>query len=121
MNSQGEAARAALWRAGVRAWRTAKRLDLVARAEPTVWRLARAIGGKPVGSETTVELRHGITLISPSAYRDVRTLRAAMYEPDVTRLFEKTLRPGMTILDVGAYIGYYSVLASRLVGPEGRV
>ncbi|MDE2292106.1 MAG: FkbM family methyltransferase, partial [Elusimicrobia bacterium] len=30
-------------------------------------------------------------------------------------------RPGMTFVDLGANIGYYSVLASRLVGPEGRV
>jgi FkbM family methyltransferase len=44
-----------------------------------------------------------------------------MYEPEVTRLFERTLRGGMVVVDVGAYIGYYTVLASRLVGASGRI
>lgn len=30
-------------------------------------------------------------------------------------------RPGMTVLDVGANLGLYSLLLSRLVGPSGRV
>lgn len=43
------------------------------------------------------------------------------YEPETTRLFETLLRPGMTVLDVGAHVGYYSMLAARLVGPAGHV
>jgi len=31
------------------------------------------------------------------------------------------LRPGMTVLDVGAHHGYYALLASRRVGSSGRV
>jgi FkbM family methyltransferase len=31
------------------------------------------------------------------------------------------LRPGMTAVDVGAYMGVYSCLMGKLVGPEGRV
>src|SRR5580658_2066437 len=31
------------------------------------------------------------------------------------------LRPGMTVLDIGAHHGYYTLLASRRVGPSGRV
>jgi len=34
---------------------------------------------------------------------------------------QRYLRPGMTVLDVGAHHGLYSVLASRLVGAAGRV
>jgi FkbM family methyltransferase len=43
------------------------------------------------------------------------------WELDVCALLERTLQPGMTFVDVGANIGYFSVLASRLVGSEGRV
>jgi FkbM family methyltransferase len=43
------------------------------------------------------------------------------YEPSETRLFQGLLRPGMTFIDVGANLGYYTVLASKLVGPAGRV
>jgi FkbM family methyltransferase len=34
---------------------------------------------------------------------------------------ERFLRPGMTMLDIGAHHGYYTLLASRKVGPSGLV
>ena len=43
------------------------------------------------------------------------------YEPQQSALFERTLKPGDTVFDVGAHAGYYTLLASRLVGPEGHV
>jgi len=33
----------------------------------------------------------------------------------------RLLRPGMTVLDAGAHHGFYTLLASKLVGREGRV
>jgi len=38
-----------------------------------------------------------------------------------TRYVAATLRPGQTFVDVGAHVGYYSVLATIVVGAEGRV
>ena len=43
------------------------------------------------------------------------------WEPDVAAFFEARLRPGMRFVDVGANLGYFSVLASRLVGLTGQV
>lgn len=37
------------------------------------------------------------------------------------RTFYEAIRPGDTVLDVGAFIGYYTLLASRRVGPTGLV
>jgi FkbM family methyltransferase len=34
---------------------------------------------------------------------------------------ERFLRPGMTVLDIGAHHGFYTLLASRKVGADGRV
>jgi FkbM family methyltransferase len=34
---------------------------------------------------------------------------------------QRHLRPGMTFYDVGANIGFFSLLAARIVGPAGRV
>jgi FkbM family methyltransferase len=44
-----------------------------------------------------------------------------VWEPNLTRWIRQRLRPGDTFVDVGANIGYYSLLASALVGPAGRV
>jgi FkbM family methyltransferase len=43
------------------------------------------------------------------------------YEREQTRLFRQLVRPGDAVLDVGAAAGYYTLLASRLVGKKGRV
>ncbi len=43
------------------------------------------------------------------------------WEPGVTRLVEKVLEPDMTAVDVGAHIGYFSLLAARRVGSTGHV
>ncbi len=43
------------------------------------------------------------------------------YEPEVTRVLEALLRPGMTFVDIGANVGYHALLGSRLVGPTGQV
>ncbi len=43
------------------------------------------------------------------------------YEPHLTSFFRTTIRPGMNVVDVGANIGYYSMMSSSLVGPGGHV
>jgi len=43
------------------------------------------------------------------------------WEPHVTRLFVEHLSEGMTVLDIGANIGYFTFLAASRVGPSGRV
>jgi FkbM family methyltransferase len=45
----------------------------------------------------------------------------ADYEPHVRTVLSKLLRPGDTFLDIGANIGYFSMLAAHLVGGQGRV
>jgi FkbM family methyltransferase len=44
-----------------------------------------------------------------------------VWEPNITAWMKSCLRPGDTFVDVGANIGYYTLLASQLVGPSGRV
>jgi FkbM family methyltransferase len=43
------------------------------------------------------------------------------WEPRMTQWLSRRLGPGDTFIDVGANIGYFSVLGSQLVGPTGRV
>jgi FkbM family methyltransferase len=44
-----------------------------------------------------------------------------VYEPASTKLLLSDLRPGHVVLDIGANIGYYTLLAARIVGPQGKV
>ena len=46
---------------------------------------------------------------------------SGVWEPHVTAVFPRLLAPGDVCVDVGAHVGYYTLLASRLVGRNGRV
>lgn len=43
------------------------------------------------------------------------------FEPLQTKLFLESLTEGMTVFDIGANVGYYTVLASKMVGAKGKV
>ncbi len=43
------------------------------------------------------------------------------YEPEQTQAFQKMIHPGQVVFDVGAHYGYYTLLASVLAGPNGKV
>lgn len=43
------------------------------------------------------------------------------YEFSKQRLFARIVQPGWTVFDVGAHVGFYTLLSSILVGPEGAV
>jgi FkbM family methyltransferase len=42
-------------------------------------------------------------------------------ERGLTRCFERLVKPGMTVVDIGASIGIYTLHAARLAGPSGTV
>jgi len=44
-----------------------------------------------------------------------------IYERGTTEIFKKVTKRGMTVFDIGAHIGYYTLLARSLVGSEGIV
>jgi FkbM family methyltransferase len=50
-----------------------------------------------------------------------RLMWAGSYEPELVRLLKGFLDPGMTLVDVGAQVGYFSVVAAALVGQTGAV
>ncbi|HJT23890.1 MAG TPA: FkbM family methyltransferase, partial [bacterium] len=55
---------------------------------------------------------------------DKDTLELAVhevYEPVETGLLKEHLKPGQVFVDIGANIGYYTLLATRIVGPKGKV
>lgn len=44
-----------------------------------------------------------------------------IWEKNVSILFESVLKEGMTVIDLGSHIGYFSILAGMKVRPSGRV
>lgn len=77
-----------------------------------------AFRSRPVSARTF----YGATLTGTTEdfiHRNVYFFGA--WEPHLTYWIQHALKPGEIFVDVGANVGYFSLLASRLVGPEGRV
>lgn len=43
------------------------------------------------------------------------------WEPEMTKMFKKTIKSGMTVLDVGANMGYYTLLMGKLMKNKGKI
>lgn len=57
----------------------------------------------------------------PASRGKILRVLLGTYEPEQTALFGSHVSPGGTLLDVGAHVGFYTILGSRLVGEEGAV
>jgi FkbM family methyltransferase len=83
-----------------------KALRLPLRAIPKHWRLP-ILRGRLRGKKWIVGSGiHGCWL--------------GLFEPQ-QQPFERTINPGSTVFDIGAHVGFLTMLARELVGPEGRV
>ena len=51
----------------------------------------------------------------------LRAWQEGREEAQMTSLFMQAVEPGGFVLDVGGYLGYFTLLAARAAGPQGRV
>ena len=71
---------------------------------------------------TAVPTAHGFTVDGHTADLIQRYLYVfGVWEPAITAWVRDHLRPGDVVVDIGANIGYVSLLAASLVGPTGQV
>jgi len=62
-----------------------------------------------------------LTLYYTSKESMVPELAVGTYESETQSLFRSLLTPGAAMVDVGANLGFFSLLGSQCVGPSGRV
>ena len=60
-------------------------------------------------------------LLNPQDFVDRELLYGHVYEAESTNLVKRTVKPGWTVLDCGAHMGYFTLAFSRAVGPSGQV
>jgi FkbM family methyltransferase len=61
----------------------------------------------------------GAVLVDFGLFRDLHTVALGAWEPENLAFMRGRLRPGQTVLDVGAHVGHFTILAASLVGGEG--
>ena len=94
-------------------WRCGKRVLYTRFIAPSIaWRPGTAVARTRFGA------RHHVKF--PDLIQS-RLYYFGIWEPAVTQVFIDSLRSGDVVIDVGANVGYYTLLSSRLVGPTGAV
>jgi FkbM family methyltransferase len=90
---------------------------------PRKWRVLAALAplARPTWSRPRVAKRRGVWYQLDLQQFVDRYIYYLEYERWETRFVERNVRPGWVVVDVGAHIGYYSLLFSRLVGATGEV
>jgi FkbM family methyltransferase len=79
------------------------------------WALHKTLG-------TTAYVADGLRYeLSPVSGIDEKLIRGMAHDEIVTEQLVKHVRAGDCVIDIGANIGIFTLQASRLVGPEGRV
>lgn len=116
-----------LKQAGIFAWRN-RYLTFFARAAlhtPILGPALRSVERRvfPPGERVWVRVDAGIAQglwLQADPYREQEYLRGNV-EPEVQEALTTFLKPGDCFFDVGAHVGFYSLIASRVVGLRGRV
>lgn len=71
--------------------------------------------------ETSIPLKLKLLVSSKDSGMGLMLRTKGVFEPLQSKLFIKSIKNGDTVFDVGANNGYYTVLASKLVGKNGKV
>jgi FkbM family methyltransferase len=94
----------------------------IPRAHGYLYHIVEEFGDRLATKPLPGHLANGATMrcdLRDSMQRQIYFLGA--YEPVETYLFPLLLRPGMVVVDAGAHIGQYTLLAALEVGPQGAV
>lgn len=81
------------------------------------WFLLRKIGKKGVIADVYRDFKLYLEFTDDS----IEIYYLGIYEPEETQMIKNIVKEGMTVLDIGANIGYFSILMANLVGPNGKV
>jgi len=85
------------------------------------WHLIKDIGGREkLFYEPNVN-GYPMFLLNDEPYLSVSCRYNHVWEPLTTDFIKKNLKEGQTFIDVGANVGYYTILASKIVGDTGHV
>lgn len=98
-------------------------MNLLKEVQQELQLLRRDSASCYLGNDTVLTRVQGFKMVAPSDDMGItpHLVMDGFWEMAVTRVFLSKIRPGMRVLDIGANVGYYTLLAGRAVGDQGEV
>src|SRR5262245_52333634 len=90
-------------------WRTGK---------DVLWSFRGIVKG---GAPISVRVGHGASIKIEPTGQIAKMLWTRRFEIDLRDFIVRHCKPGMLFINIGANAGLYTLMASKLVGPSGRV
>ena len=116
-----------LFAGALRLARSAAHLVIPHGASPKFWRrLVPSLERRLIYDDRTQTVTvtngplAGMKKFGPFADADA-AFALGTYEPQISAVLRKHCRPGATVFDIGANVGYHTLLLSQVVGEQGQV
>lgn len=110
-----------IWCKGVSLANKLQRIGLLNGRIRAVFRKIGHIIVPAPNEEMVRKLPDGMKICSPAGLRGIRGYVTGVYEEDLMGLINDIVKKGMTVIDLGAMIGLYTLKFSSLVGSSGHV
>ena len=68
-----------------------------------------------------ITIPEGVIMLDQTDVAVSGSLALGVFENTEINLFRKYLKPNLVVVDIGANIGYYTIIAGKHIGPEGQV
>jgi len=98
-------------------------MNLLKEVQQELRMLRRDSASCYLGNDTVVTRVQGFKMLAPSDDMGItpHLVMDGLWEMAVTRVFLSCMQPGMRVLDIGANVGYFTLIAGRAVGEKGSV
>lgn len=83
-----------------------------------LWNRAMRLRSRPIVAQTYFGAQ---MMCEPKDIVQATIAHFGVWEPEISSVMEQVVRPGDVVVDMGANVGYYSLLMSKLVGTSGQV
>jgi FkbM family methyltransferase len=88
------------------------------RGKDLYWELVYRVAGRP--TDLRLRIGDGVISLNPADVLETAMFQGA-YDRAETRLLPLLARPGGTCIDVGANVGFYTLMLAAAVGKSGRI
>lgn len=92
-----------------------------AKDHRTKLRLIRILRRILLIDDVIAKTKAGVMRLNPDDVVQFEILRNGCWEPKTLELFKSLIQPGDVVVDVGANVGQYTLVGSKLTGSEGIV